>query len=90
MSAQTYQQLIVEGIRDLPAETLAEITDFIYFVRKRMLDQHQFEEELKKLSRAEITHMEKEFEGYEQRYRHYGSCFMARTTKIQPNSTCHL
>jgi hypothetical protein len=25
MSAQTYRQLIVEGIRDLPAETLAEI-----------------------------------------------------------------
>jgi hypothetical protein len=68
MSAQTYQQLIIEGIRDLPAETLAEITDFIYFVRKRTLEQHQFEEELKKLSRAEITHLEKEFEGYEQRY----------------------
>jgi hypothetical protein len=68
MAAQTYQQLIFEGIRDLPAETLAEITDFIYFVRKRTLEYHRFEEELKNLARAEITHLEKEFEGYEQRY----------------------
>jgi hypothetical protein len=65
MMAQTYQQLIVEGIRDLPTEILAEIMDFIYFVRKRTLDQHQFEEELKQLSRAEITPLEKEFEGYD-------------------------
>ena len=68
MTAQTYQQLITEGIRGLPAETLAEITDFIYFVRKRALEQHHFEEELKQLSRAEVTHLEKEFEDYEQRY----------------------
>jgi hypothetical protein len=70
MMAQTYQLLIVEGIRDLPTETLAEIIDFIYFVRKRTLEHHQFEEEVKQLSRAEITHLEMEFEGYEQRYPH--------------------
>ena len=68
MTAQTYRQLIAEGIRGLPAETLAEITDFIYFVRKRALEQHRFEEELKQLSRAEVAHLEKEFEDYEQRY----------------------
>ena len=68
MTAQTYQQLITEGIRGLPAETLAEITDFIYFVRKRALEQHRFEDELKQLSRIEAAHLEKEFEDYEQHY----------------------
>ncbi len=68
MTGQTYQQLITEGIRGLPAETLAEITDFIYFVRKRALEQHSFEEELKQLSRAEVAHLEKEFEDYGHRY----------------------
>jgi len=68
MTAQGYQELIVEGIRGLPPETLAEITDFIYFVRKRTLQQQSFEEELKQLSRAEVAHLEKEFEGYERLY----------------------
>jgi hypothetical protein len=68
MMAQTYQQLIVEGIRDLPTETLVEITDFIYFIRKRALEPCQFEAELKQLSRAEITHLEEEFKSYEQRF----------------------
>ena len=68
MTAQGYQELIVEGIRGLPPETLAEITDFIYFVRKRTLQQQSFEEELKQLSRAEVAHLEKELEGYERFY----------------------
>lgn len=68
MTAPTYQQLITDGIRGLPAETLAEIADFIYFVRKRVLEQSDFEKELKQLSRAQVAHLEKEFEGYEQLY----------------------
>jgi hypothetical protein len=68
MMAEMYQQLIVEGIRDLPSETLAEIMDFVYFIRKRTLEPHQIAEELKQLSRAEITHLEKEFESYEKGY----------------------
>jgi hypothetical protein len=35
MNQPTYQELILEGIRDLPPEALIEIVDFIYFVRKR-------------------------------------------------------
>jgi len=68
MTAQAYQQLIIEGIRGLPPEILAEITDFIYFVRKRTLQRQGFAEELKQLSRYEVAHLEKEFEGYEQLY----------------------
>ena len=68
MTAQAYQQLILDGINGLPPEILAEITDFVYFVRKRTLHQHDFEEELKQLTRNEATHLEKEFAGYERRY----------------------
>jgi hypothetical protein len=77
MTTQTYQQLIIEGIRGLPPEILAEIADFIYFVRKRALQPQDFEEELqsallrvelKQLSRDEQAHVEKEFEGYDKLY----------------------
>jgi hypothetical protein len=77
MMTQTYQQLIIEGIEGLPPEILAEIADFIYFVRKRTLQPQAFEEELqnallrvelKQLSRDEEAHLEKEFEGYDQFY----------------------
>jgi len=37
MTQPPYQQLILEGIKDLPPEVLAEIVNFIYFVRKRTL-----------------------------------------------------
>jgi hypothetical protein len=79
VTTQTYQQLIIEGIKGLPPEILAEIADFIYFVRKRVLEPQTFREELqnallrvelRQLSRAEEAHLEKEFEGYDQLYPH--------------------
>jgi hypothetical protein len=77
MTEQIYQQLIVQGIRGLPTETLAEIADFVYFLRKRVQQPDVFAEELrnallgeglKQLSRDEETHLEQEFADYEQRY----------------------
>ena len=78
MMTQNYQQLIIEGIKGLPPETLAEIADFIFFVRKRTLQPQAFEEEiqhsllnaeLSQLSRDEVAHLEKEFDDYESHYR---------------------
>lgn len=77
MTHQTYQQLIIEGTRDLPPEVLAEIVDFIYFVRKRVLQPHAYEEEvrgilleaeLKRASQEASTHLEAEFASYDQRH----------------------
>ena len=77
MTEQIYQQLIVQGIRGLPAETLAEIADFIYFLRKRVQQPDIFAEELQsallgeelnQLSRDEEAHLEQEFADYEQHY----------------------
>jgi len=77
MTGQTYQQIILEGIKGLPPEVLAEIADFVYFVRKRALQPQAFEEELqtvllnaelRQMSRDEEAHLEKEFEGYDRLY----------------------
>jgi len=72
MTAQSLEQL-----KGLPTEALAEITDFVYFVRKRVLQPQDYQSELqtlllraelKQLSRGEEAHLEKEFENYERRY----------------------
>jgi hypothetical protein len=77
MTTRNYEQLIIEGIEGLPQEILAEIADFVYFVRKRILQPNTFEEELqdillsaelRQLSRDEEAHLEKEFEDYDKLY----------------------
>jgi hypothetical protein len=77
MTTLAYQQRIIEGLEGLPPEILAEIMDFVYFVRKRVLQPQAFEEEiqnillreeLRHLSRDETAHVEQEFAGYDQLY----------------------
>ncbi|MBI3923022.1 MAG: hypothetical protein HY318_16500 [Armatimonadetes bacterium] len=77
MSTDTYERLIVEGIRGLTPELLSEIADFVFFVRKRTLDPQEFEEEMRnallnhelgQLSTVEQGHLEEEFIGYESAY----------------------
>lgn len=45
-SKPSYEQLIMEGMKDLPQELLAEIADFVYFVRKRFTHPQTFADEL--------------------------------------------
>jgi hypothetical protein len=77
MTTQSYEQTILQGLKGLPLEALNEISDFVYFVRRRILHPQAFHddirelmlrEELKQLSRDEEMHCEKELEGYEQLY----------------------
>ncbi len=77
MITQTYQQIINEGLMGLPSEALAEIADFVFFMRKRRLQPEFFQEEMKHLSineelhqmsRDEEIHLEKEFENYDKLY----------------------
>ena len=65
------------GVRGLPTEILAEIADFVYFIRKRALQPRMVEDdlgnamlraELRQFSRDEEVHLEKEFADYEQLY----------------------
>ncbi|HET7091322.1 MAG TPA: hypothetical protein VFL17_22030 [Anaerolineae bacterium] len=77
MTSQTYEQIIVEGIKGLPEEMLAEIADFVYFVRKRATQPQAYEEELlsallnaelRQMSRDEEEHLDQEFRDYDRRY----------------------
>lgn len=77
LHSQPYHQMVVDGIKGLPPEMLAEIVDFIYFVRKRKFEPMAFSEDLRtlmlhadlrRLSEKENEHLEKEFEGYDERY----------------------
>jgi hypothetical protein len=79
MTTQNYQKLINEGIKGLPTDTLAEIVNFIFFLRKRTMQPRAFEEEMQstmlntelhQLSREEEAHLEKEFENYDKLYPH--------------------
>lgn len=77
MNSVTYQRLIVEGIKDLPDEKLAEVADFVFFVRRRTLYLTIAEdelwgailsEELQALSQDSQTHLDEEFATYEEQF----------------------
>jgi hypothetical protein len=72
-SPDIYHQVISDGLQGLPPAKLAEIAEFIYFVRKRYLQPEDGEDELrqalwraelKQMSRDETSHLEKEFEAH--------------------------
>lgn len=71
------QDLLIEGVKDLPEAALKEVVEFALFVRKRTLQPEAFEEELyaqllgrelTDLSRHETAHVEEEFKGYDKLY----------------------
>lgn len=73
MNTPSYEQLVVPGIKGLPPDALREITDFVYFLRRRAVDPQSFEEEqfrtlikqdLSKSSENELKHLEAEFSGH--------------------------
>lgn len=77
METTSYEKIIVSGIKGLPTETLREIADFVYFVRRRAVDPKSFEDEqfralvesdLGVLNESELKHLEEEFADYESVY----------------------
>jgi hypothetical protein len=70
-----HQLINSSSSKGLPLEVLAEITDFVYFVRKRLVQPQAFEEEirstllreeLRHLRRDEEVHVEQKFANYDQ------------------------
>lgn len=77
MTTGTYQQAILRGLEGLPSEALAEVTDFVYFLRKRLLRPEEFDEDMRTLtlrghltalSEDEGSHLDEEFEDGERFY----------------------
>jgi hypothetical protein len=74
LTAQTYKELIANGIEDLPPTLLAEVADFVFFIRKQQENPEQFileryisllQKELDDLGDDELAHLESEIAGYE-------------------------
>lgn len=74
---QSYKQLIIDGIQDLPTELLSEVVDFVYFLRMRATRPELFaaekyaqllHQESLQLDADEAKHLELEFADYEQRF----------------------
>jgi hypothetical protein len=77
MDTKEYHQLINEGIKELPESALAEIADFIYFVRLKTASRIYSEAELysllldlemKQMASQSLNHLEEEFANYDERY----------------------
>ena len=77
MAPTEYRRIIDDAIRDLPDEVLAEVADFVLFVRKKVrdpiayrqeIDEILLRNELDEMSRHETDHLEEEFEEYERHY----------------------
>ena len=70
MSGRDYQSAILEAIKGLPSESLAEIAGFVEFVRSRSPGQRRIARDLRQLSRGQEAHLEEEFAGYDKLYPH--------------------
>ena len=46
MTIKDYQQLILQGTQDLPPDSLAEIVDFIFFIRQKLFYPQRFDQAL--------------------------------------------
>jgi len=65
-----FEQLILNGIKGLPQESLKAIAEYVFFIRKKtfqsdFLDDVMLNEELDLLDEEELKHLEKEFENYQ-------------------------
>ena len=68
MSGRDYQTAILQGIKGLPSDSLAEIADFVEFVRSRSSGPRRIGRDLSRLSRDQEAHLEEEFAGYDKLY----------------------
>lgn len=77
LTPQVYKELIVSGIQDLPPTLLAQVANFVYFMRNQVEDPDAFAaaqyqlllaKTLSELDTTECNHVETEFADYEQRF----------------------
>lgn len=72
-TAPDFEQLIVEGIKGLPQQYLSEVTNFVLFLRRRVVEQQpcdvdSIRQELSSLNAHEQQHLDDEFADFYQRY----------------------
>ncbi|MBM4030928.1 MAG: hypothetical protein FJ291_03985 [Planctomycetes bacterium] len=68
MKTRDYEQQIAENIRGLPQRTLAEVADFVDFLKARARSRGKLHAHLARLSRDQEAHLEEEFRDYDRLY----------------------
>ena len=68
MRRPDYEQLIVESLKGLPRRALAEIADFVEFLKQRPRQRGPLGTTLAELSRDQEEHLEEEFRDYDRLY----------------------
>ena len=59
------QQIIIQGIKDLPQQYLGEVADFVVFLRQKSIKSYNFQDELNLLNEQQIKHLEEEFKDFD-------------------------
>jgi hypothetical protein len=59
------QQVIIQGIKDLPQQYLGEVADFVVFLRQKSIKSYDFQDELSLLNEQQIKHLEDEFKDFD-------------------------
>ncbi|MCB9126175.1 MAG: hypothetical protein H6643_16920 [Caldilineaceae bacterium] len=77
MTAETYQEKILAGMDGLPDEVLAEIADYVYYLRRKVTMPDVYAAEvhrgmlqytLRGGRQDSLTHLEEEFADYDQQF----------------------
>lgn len=77
MTTETYQEKILAGMHGLPDEVLAEIADYVYFLRRKVtmpdvyaaeVHREMLQYTLRSGRQDSLTHLEEEFADYDQQF----------------------
>lgn len=77
MTSEAYQKMIVAGLAGLPNDYLAEVADFVFFLRNKLeatdafavaVDQDSFQPAMQAGWQESLAHLEEEFADYERRF----------------------
>jgi len=68
MKTEKPEQLVLDSMKGLPPQALAEVADFAEFLKQRGRKRRSLAGTLSELSRAEEAHLEEEFRDYDKRY----------------------
>ena len=63
-----FEQVIMQGIKDLPQQYLSEVADFVVFLRQKSIKSYNFQDELSLMNEQQIKHLEDEFKDFDQQF----------------------
>jgi hypothetical protein len=59
------EQVIIQGIKDLPKQYLDEVAEFVIYLRQKTIKSYNFQNDLSLLDQQQINHLEEEFKDFD-------------------------